>query len=234
MPLYTLWQTGSASDVLLFEPYCTAGDLLIGSSALLASLLLFGTAERPATAFSDSRSIDDQHRDGLHRLERVLQRLRAPELGVFRLDAGRSVDRYPDRWLLVDSPKPQCCEAPPAMKKTMFDTARSLVLFFAVTILTAAPAIAKSHGTSELLNGYFASEDLEYGRAIGHYSRAIESDSLSLMQMSDAYRARGDAQFFLQRIHRALDDYNLALHLNPRNAPALNNRGNALYKEGSV
>ena len=118
------------------------------------------------------------------------------------------------------------------MKKPLFNMARSLLPLFAALILAAMPAVAKSHGATELLNGYFASEDKEYERAIRHYSRAIESDSLSLMQMSDAYRARGDAHFFLQRIHRALDDYNLALHLNPENAPALNNRGNAYTKKG--
>ena len=51
MPLYTLWQTGTDREILLFGLHCTAGDILIGSSALLASLLLFGKAGWPRERF---------------------------------------------------------------------------------------------------------------------------------------------------------------------------------------
>ena len=51
MPLYTLWQTGTDREILLFGLHCTAGDLLIGSSALLASLMLFGAVDWPRERF---------------------------------------------------------------------------------------------------------------------------------------------------------------------------------------
>ena len=118
------------------------------------------------------------------------------------------------------------------MKISLFDQTRLPVVIVVALTIAVVPAVAKTHGAQALLNGYFASEDKEYERAIRHYTRAIESDSISLSQASDAYRARGDAYFHLQRLHQALDDYNLALHLNPKNAPALNNRGNAYTKKG--
>ncbi len=51
MPLYTLWQTGSAWEVVFAAFHCTAGDVLIAGASLAASLLLFG-AGWPRTCFA--------------------------------------------------------------------------------------------------------------------------------------------------------------------------------------
>jgi hypothetical protein len=45
IPLYTLWSTGTWGEILFATLHCTAGDLLIGLSALTVALLV---AARPA------------------------------------------------------------------------------------------------------------------------------------------------------------------------------------------
>jgi hypothetical protein len=47
MPLYTLWETGSPSEIVFAAIHCTGGDILIAMSALLAALFLFGTGQWP-------------------------------------------------------------------------------------------------------------------------------------------------------------------------------------------
>lgn len=47
MPLYRLWYTGSAGEILYAGLHCTAGDAMIGGSALLAALLLFRPSRWP-------------------------------------------------------------------------------------------------------------------------------------------------------------------------------------------
>lgn len=47
MPLYTLWNTGSARDIVFAAIHCTGGDVLIGGAALVGSLVLFGTGTWP-------------------------------------------------------------------------------------------------------------------------------------------------------------------------------------------
>jgi hypothetical protein len=47
MPLYTLWQTGTAKEITFAALHCTAGDLVIASVSLLLALVLFGSAEWP-------------------------------------------------------------------------------------------------------------------------------------------------------------------------------------------
>lgn len=118
------------------------------------------------------------------------------------------------------------------MNFSAFNRASWLVGIATALAISALPAIAKKHGVQELLNGYLALESEGYDRAIGHFTRAIESDHLSVPRLSDAYRARGDAYFYREKLNLAVDDYNLALHLNPKNASALNNRGNAFTKKG--
>lgn len=43
MPLYTLWSTGTAGEIVFAAVHCTGGDILIAMSALMLSLLIFGT-----------------------------------------------------------------------------------------------------------------------------------------------------------------------------------------------
>lgn len=47
MPLYTIWTTGSAGEIVYAGLHCTAGDVLIGAAALLGALLLAGPARWP-------------------------------------------------------------------------------------------------------------------------------------------------------------------------------------------
>ena len=51
LPLYTLWKTGSASQITYAVLHCLGGDMLIAGASLVGSLLLLGTAEWPRTRF---------------------------------------------------------------------------------------------------------------------------------------------------------------------------------------
>ena len=51
MPLYTLWESGSAGKIVVAALHCTAGDILIAMSALLAVLFLIGTSHWPAVGY---------------------------------------------------------------------------------------------------------------------------------------------------------------------------------------
>jgi hypothetical protein len=48
MPLYTLWETGSAGEIIFAAVHCTGGDILIALSAVMLSLFLFGNGAWPA------------------------------------------------------------------------------------------------------------------------------------------------------------------------------------------
>lgn len=48
MPLYTLWETGSAAEIVFAAVHCTGGDILIALSAVMLSLFLFGNTGWPA------------------------------------------------------------------------------------------------------------------------------------------------------------------------------------------
>lgn len=47
MPLYTLWQTGTAREIVFAGLHCTAGDAMIGGFSLLAALLILGAPGWP-------------------------------------------------------------------------------------------------------------------------------------------------------------------------------------------
>ena len=49
MPLYTLWQTGTASEITFAVLHCTGGDVLIALSAVVLALFLVGSPAWPAT-----------------------------------------------------------------------------------------------------------------------------------------------------------------------------------------
>lgn len=52
LPLYTIWRDGTPGEIAFAVAHCTAGDLLIGSSALFAALLLVGDAQWPRRSFA--------------------------------------------------------------------------------------------------------------------------------------------------------------------------------------
>ncbi|MEQ8388898.1 MAG: hypothetical protein RIE22_09330 [Alphaproteobacteria bacterium] len=51
MPLYTLWLTGTRSEIVFAAIHCTGGDILIALSALTVALIFFGTHQWPERSF---------------------------------------------------------------------------------------------------------------------------------------------------------------------------------------
>ena len=47
MPLYTVWQTGSAAEIAFNGLHCTVGDVMIAASSLLAAVLIVGRRDWP-------------------------------------------------------------------------------------------------------------------------------------------------------------------------------------------
>lgn len=47
LPLYTIWRTGSTQDIIVAVLHCTAGDVVIASTALLLGLIIVGTNDWP-------------------------------------------------------------------------------------------------------------------------------------------------------------------------------------------
>jgi hypothetical protein len=54
MPLYTLWETGSPSEIAFAALHCTGGDILISLASVMLALILSGKASWPQV---DSRRI---------------------------------------------------------------------------------------------------------------------------------------------------------------------------------
>ncbi len=52
MPLYMLWQDGSAAAILYAAIHCSIGDVLIALSALLGAVLAIGNAEWPRERYA--------------------------------------------------------------------------------------------------------------------------------------------------------------------------------------
>ncbi len=51
MPLYTLWQDGSAGEIVFALAHCTLGDAMIASLSLLLALSCFGNGAWPQKRF---------------------------------------------------------------------------------------------------------------------------------------------------------------------------------------
>lgn len=51
MPLYSLWETGTYRQMVVYGLHCLAGDLLIGMSALVMALLIFGNRGWPVGGY---------------------------------------------------------------------------------------------------------------------------------------------------------------------------------------
>ncbi len=47
MPLYTLWETGTASEITFAALHCTGGDILIALASVMLALILTGQASWP-------------------------------------------------------------------------------------------------------------------------------------------------------------------------------------------
>jgi len=51
MPLYTVWETGTTAQMILYGLHCTVGDVLIALSALVIALFVFGTQAWPGEGY---------------------------------------------------------------------------------------------------------------------------------------------------------------------------------------
>jgi hypothetical protein len=47
LPLYTIWQKGTAGEIAFAALHCTAGDVLIAGSAVLAAVVIAGGGRWP-------------------------------------------------------------------------------------------------------------------------------------------------------------------------------------------
>lgn len=52
VPLYTVWREGTAQEIAFAVVHCTAGDLAIAGSSLLAALLVVGRSAWPQHGFA--------------------------------------------------------------------------------------------------------------------------------------------------------------------------------------
>jgi hypothetical protein len=48
LPLYTLWETGTVSELVFAAMHCAGGDVLIGLSSVMLALFLLGSPAWPA------------------------------------------------------------------------------------------------------------------------------------------------------------------------------------------
>jgi hypothetical protein len=51
MPLYTIWETGTTEQIILYGLHCTAGDILIALSVLVLALFVLGTPAWPGEGY---------------------------------------------------------------------------------------------------------------------------------------------------------------------------------------
>ena len=51
MPLYTIWRSGSAGEIVFAATHCTGGDILIAGACLFGSLVAIGHTQWPRKNF---------------------------------------------------------------------------------------------------------------------------------------------------------------------------------------
>lgn len=119
-------------------------------------------------------------------------------------------------------------------------TAAALVLL----VLIGAQGAPARAGALDDLNTGLALDDISSGLAarergdqdgaIKRYSHAIESGGLDKQNLAIAHNNRANAYDDKGDSQRALEDYDQAIHLDPRLAEAYYNRGRALYRLGRI
>ena len=90
-PLYTIWSAPLSSRALAVL-HCTIGDLMIASLSLLAALAIVDRPDWPRLALSLAAPVHDRGR--IHGLQRMVQRQRAWQLGLWASHANTSAPRY--------------------------------------------------------------------------------------------------------------------------------------------
>jgi hypothetical protein len=51
MPLYTIWESGTAGEIVFAALHCTGGDVLIALASVMFALFLFGSNGWPADRY---------------------------------------------------------------------------------------------------------------------------------------------------------------------------------------
>ncbi len=97
--------------------------------------------------------------------------------------------------------------------------------FIAAAATAAAIHSAQAAGLDDANAGFFAQQDGHLDLAIHYYTKAIRSGVLTPADLSGVFFGRALVYGDLGLAARAVDDYDVAIALNPNNAAAHHNRG---------
>ena len=109
--------------------------------------------------------------------------------------------------------------------------ARALVLAFCAALFWA-PLPALSAAKDDITAGIKAAQAGKQKKAVELFSRAIDSGKLSRQNLAITYTNRGSAYDDLGQADLAVADFNRALKVKPKFAPAYYNRSYAYEKKG--
>jgi len=112
------------------------------------------------------------------------------------------------------------------MKKIMFLIFLFLSLMVCITSLGWAGGLEDANAGIEAVNGG------DYDKALGLFTKAIESGELSQKNLSIVYNNRGVAWRKKGDNDKAIADYTKAIEINPQYVSAYNNRGVAWNDKG--
>ena len=112
------------------------------------------------------------------------------------------------------------------MKKILF---AALLLLSLIASLTLSGC---SGGSDDINAGIAAGKEGDFDKAIGLFTKAIESGKLSQENLSIAYYNRGRAWGEKGNYDKAIADSTKAIEINPKFAEAYGNRGYAWYLKG--
>lgn len=107
---------------------------------------------------------------------------------------------------------------------------RQLTLVYLAACLCSSQAWAED--LSHCHEGFAVYRDGDAERAIEHYAQCIDQGSLSPASFISAYINRGVAYNMLEDYKKAVDNYDLAIELDPDLAVAYHYRGYALHQLG--
>jgi tetratricopeptide (TPR) repeat protein len=105
-----------------------------------------------------------------------------------------------------------------------------IILFLSLVVCLAS--LGGAGGLDDIKAGFEAAVGGDYDKAIGLYTKAIESAELSQENLSKSYNNRGFAWHGKGEYDKAIADYTKAIELDPKAADAYNNRGIAWRKKG--
>jgi tetratricopeptide (TPR) repeat protein len=109
------------------------------------------------------------------------------------------------------------------------------ILFAALLLLSLMVCVtspAWAGGLDDAKAGIAAAAGGDYDKAIGLFTKAIESGELSREILSRVYGNRGNAWVKKGDLDKAIADYTKAIEINPRYAMAYQKRGNAWGEKG--